>query len=874
MKRAKIGIAVILIICCCLQISAPLFTVAGETPASAVEEKGNWTEFAGLKFANADDFKEMSGDYKLLIENNFLQLHVNKELNIAVFDKKQNVWHYSCPPEIDNDAIAGKSKKDTVKSIMYLQYLNENAEMKNMNSINDSIYPDHAETPQYTVSVDVSANKVRFDLLFGKEEQRTLIPDALPAERFEWVIGNLPENQQKIMKRLYTKWSINDEGLSDATMNNRKELYPIYEKMDIYVKKETQNKENNQITTAMTEAGYTIEMKDEDLKTLGKKAGANTSAYFKVPVELGLDGNQFVATVKAGEIEYPSDVFKLLDIRLLPFFGAGKSGEDGYMLLPDGSGMLIGFNNDKTKIENVYSKSLYRDASYWDLPEYAKSISAPVFGVKTGNKSVFAVIEEGDANATLFAEVGNVDSSYNSVYSQFAYSHCELFYFDENTSASAEGWFIADKNVYKGSFTTRYFFLYGGETGYNDMAKCYREYLIGKQLLSKKTAETPQVYIDLLGACSGTEYFLVFPHEVSVPLTKFDQAVSMIEELKNAGVSNLVVRYLGWANGGLENKAFDSLKYQKELGGEEEFKKLAEYLAGAGIPFYPDVAPMTTYDSGGMFSGYSTSTDSPRRLDNQLYGMNKMNMAMNWPMRNWGRQYLIKPSRLEYFFDKFSADYAEAGVKTLSMNHIGEIIYGDYDKKNASNLDESKKHIEAMLKKASGQYSLMLEYGNAYAVPYAERLVNVPLESSQMFIEDATVPFIQMVYHGYLSYAGESLNIGQDIDEYFLRTIEYGADLHFTIAKSNLERIKNSVFNKYPSVGFDAWKERIVSYSESHSAALSKVQGETMVNHEVVAPDVNRVTYSNGTRVYVNYNDADVTTDDGVVKAKNWLVAG
>jgi len=872
MKRAKIGIAVILIICCCLQISAPLVTVAEEEPAAAAQEKGNWKEFSGFKFTNADEFKEMSGEYKLLVENEYLQLHVNKDLNIAVFDKKQNLWHYSCPPEIDNDSLAGKNKKDAVKSIMSLQYLNENAEMKTMNSISDCIYPVHSETPQYRVSVDAGANKVRFDLLFGKEEQRSLVIDAIPAERFEWILSNLPENQQKIIKRLYTKWSINDTGISNSTMNTRKELYPIVEKMDIYVKRETQNKENSQITTAMTMAGYTLEMKDEDLETLGKTAGENINAYFKIPVEVGLEGDQFVATIKAGEVEYPSDIFKLLDVRLLPFFGAGKSGDDGYMFMPDGSGMLIGFNNDKTKIENVYSKGVYRAADFWDLPEYAKSISAPVFGIKTGNQSVFAVIEEGDANATLFAEVGNVDSLYNAAYAQFSYSHYDMFYFDENTSASAEGWYIADKNVYKGNFTTRYFFLYGEETGYAGMAKCYREYLLDKQFLTKKSAGAPQVYIDLLGAVNGTEYFLVFPHEVSVPLTKFDQAISMIEELKSSGVSNIVVRYLGWANGGMENKIFDSMKYQKELGGEKEFKKLAEYLAGEGIPFYPDVSPMSTYDSGGMFSGYSTSADSPRRLDNQLYGMNKMNMAMNWPMRNWGRQNLIKPSRLENFFDKFNADYNKTGMKNLSMNLIGEILYGDYDKKNASNIDESKKYVEALLKKASGQYSLMLEYGNAYAMPYAERLVNMPLESSRMFIEDAVVPFIQMVYHGYISYAGESINIGQDIDEYFLKNIEYGADLHFTMAKSNLERIKNSVFNKYPSVGFDAWKERIVSYSAAHFAALSNVQGEAMVNHEVVAPDVNRVTYANGTRIYVNYNDTDITTDDGVVKAKNWLV--
>lgn len=58
---------------------------------------------------------------------------------------------------------------------------------------------------------------------------------------------------------------------------------------------------------------------------------------FTIPVRYAIEEDRFTATVLTeGITEYGTNKIKSID--LLPFFGAGSSQEDGFMLVPDGSG--------------------------------------------------------------------------------------------------------------------------------------------------------------------------------------------------------------------------------------------------------------------------------------------------------------------------------------------------------------------------------------------------------------------------------------------------------------------------------------------------------------------------------------------------------
>jgi hypothetical protein len=52
------------------------------------------------------------------------------------------------------------------------------------------------------------------------------------------------------------------------------------------------------------------------------------------------------------------------------------------------------------------------------------------------------------------------------------------------------------------------------------------------------------------------------------------------------------------------------------------------------------------------------------------------------------------------------------------------------------------------------------------------------------------------------------------------------------------------------------------------------VDGSAMTAHDILTTDVVKVSYANGTEVYVNYSKKDVTVDGVTIPALSYLVEG
>ena len=65
---------------------------------------------------------------------------------------------------------------------------------------------------------------------------------------------------------------------------------------------------------------------------------------FLIPLEIKLTQTGIQATVPLKDIRERSDRILLTSVTVLPNFGAGEADDEGYMLLPDGSGVLADFS--------------------------------------------------------------------------------------------------------------------------------------------------------------------------------------------------------------------------------------------------------------------------------------------------------------------------------------------------------------------------------------------------------------------------------------------------------------------------------------------------------------------------------------------------
>lgn len=84
---------------------------------------------------------------------------------------------------------------------------------------------------------------------------------------------------------------------------------------------------------------------------------------FFIPVEVHLREDGVEIALMSGEIRETNEKYRLTRVAIAPYFGAADAQAEGYLLLPDGSGSLIGLNQNNGYVED-YAQYVYgRDAA-------------------------------------------------------------------------------------------------------------------------------------------------------------------------------------------------------------------------------------------------------------------------------------------------------------------------------------------------------------------------------------------------------------------------------------------------------------------------------------------------------------------------------
>ena len=124
--------------------------------------------------------------------------------------------------------------------------------------------------------------------------------------------------------------------------------------------------------------------------------------WFRIPLEYKLLKDRLVVSVNPSEITYNDNGYYLVDVDVLPYFGAAGTEDNGYIFVPDGSGALIDLNNQKTNVTaytaNVFGDDLTKNFMNDKLSEADASLSVklPVFGLKKDDSAFLAVITDGE----------------------------------------------------------------------------------------------------------------------------------------------------------------------------------------------------------------------------------------------------------------------------------------------------------------------------------------------------------------------------------------------------------------------------------------------------------------------------------------------
>ncbi|MBO4950013.1 MAG: hypothetical protein J6E38_03240 [Clostridia bacterium] len=488
-----------------------------------------------------------------------------------------------------------------------------------------------------------------------------------------------------------------------------------------------------------------------------------------------------------------------------------------------------------------------------------------------------AYFVDGDSLTELSSDHGGGVHNYSSVYATFYPKATDTYSLTGISSTGDAEWSVSGDRKYVGDYSMRLFPVYGKDVDYTDMAEIVRNYLEKTEVLTRLTPENDKsedvaLYIENFGTIKTDEKILGFPTKLQTPLTTFEQTQDIITNLKERGVDNINVKLTGWYNGGMEHTAPSTLSVPGKIGGMGGLKKLAAFAKENGVGLYPDL-DFTYVEYFKSFDGLSVKDDTVKTLD----GRGAVHRVYNALYQGFEEddKAVISPGSISELYEKINKKYKKIGAGGISVASIGYDLNSDHNDEYVLNRDESQELVEDFLKtleKENG--SVMVDGGNAYSLGYADHILSVPLESSMNINTSQSVPFMGMILHGYVEFAGTPINLDGDYDYSVLKAIENGASLYYVVSKDNTSELKAfPEFSKYYAISYDNWANDIESTYASFNGAMKGVKYSLIDEHEYLGTRLVRVKYDNGTEFILNYNTHDVTTEDGTtVEAMSFAV--
>ena len=722
------------------------------------------------------------------------------------------------------------------------------------------------------IKVKQTRNGIRVEYTIGKEQAKYIVPKQIQKESFERnILAEWKDTSARTYSQIIAYYTLKNAKAKNISSKERDSMllqFPITEKYAIYVLDPgITNRELEVLQTAIKEnTDYDENQMMADYELIEYVDTSAAPALFRVAIEYSIDEHGIEITMPANSIKFDSSNYSIQNIQLLPYFCAGSTENDGFTLLPDGSGTITRFKDVADKEFMLTGKLYGKDYSFHTISGYTQEIMRiPAFGIMEtapfvptpveeteetegaegtesteeaettpadGEETVedeaaeeteeiipedeetaeleyrtrgfVAYFTEGDSLAEFSSAHGGITHKYNSVYATFYPQTTDKYSLTGISSSGDAQWTITSQRKYIGNYTMRVFPIYGEGADYTDMAQAVREYLVDTGVLtkldeSKDASKDVPLYLENFGTVKTSEKFLGFPIKRQTALTTFDQTKGMLEELKGKGITNVNVRLTGWYNGGLTHTAPSTLKIPSSVGGEDGLKELVEFAKKNGSTIYPDL-DFSYVGEFSTFDGLSVKKDTAKTIDNRSASHRIYNPLYQGFEAD--DKALITTASILDMYEKIEEEFKGYGTGAVSVGLLGYDLNSDHNDDYPLNRDDSQKLVKnflAAVEKSNGK--VMLDGGNAYAIKYADHILNVPLDSSMNINTSMSVPFMGMILHGYTEFSGTPINLDGDYAYSVLKAIENGAGLYYMVSKDNTSELKAfPEFSKYYAV--------------------------------------------------------------------------
>ena len=355
------------------------------------------------------------------------------------------------------------------------------------------------------------------------------------------------------------------------------------------------------------------------------------------------------------------------------------------------------------------------------------------------------------------------------------------------------------------------------------------------------------------------------------PYVTFDRVVDIARGLKAIGVGKAELCLVGWNIGGHDGRWPQAFPPEPLLGGDAKLRECVRAVREMGYLIVPHGNYLDAYRIADSWDEEWVAKDS----NGDFY------TSGNW---GGGHSVRICPQRAyERFCSRDMLRMGAYGFKGLGYFDVVSIIPAMecHDPRHPVNRAEAAKWWgkgAALSKRVFGGFAsegafdhFVGDLDSALYVSFSDP------RKERIGLVDRMAPFPQLVYNGVFAMNPFTRTVNFTAQERYwqLKLIEFGGRPVFYFYSKFKDDGKNWMGDGDLGCATDEELRRSIATIKEGSdiyAKLAPLQFEFMEEHDSLGGGVWRTTYSDGSRVYVNYGTEPAVADGLSVPAKGWLM--
>lgn len=612
--------------------------------------------------------------------------------------------------------------------------------------------------------------------------------------------------------------------------------------------------------------------------------GLRISFYFDeimaiVGLDIYLEEDSFKVKVDPENIKFYGEHI-ITSVTPSPLMASVKNtdagSKDAYAVIPSGSGALMYTDLRSDSASRTYTADMYGTdpaISKYESAEREIPITMPFYGIKSGNSALCAIVESGAEATGLSVKTGDPVIGYSYVSSYYNLVGYEKIF------ATSKHRTQYNTQIEPGlePYIVGYYPLSGEDSNYTGIAKRYKKYLSEKQQM-EKSQDNSLLTVKLIGSYVEDDLFLGFPTKKEVSLTSYEEAKTILSELKALSGGSLVANMYGYGEGGINGyKLNGNNKLTGAHGNKKSLNSFVEFTNNESIKTFFNFNPVTFAENS---KGYNINKNAAVNVVDISAVVKQFKYSNGGELAKSAggvASVLVSRKLLPQSVNESVATADKYSVTGISFDTLGNYCYSDYNEKNENAYYPLRNLMGSDVGKLISDVSaksktVMIDSAFSYAAVATDIITGAPTNSAMFLSFDEEVPLYQIVFQGTKSISTGAINMAVNHRKQFLKAIETGSGLSFTLTANYNNELRKQYMRGLNTTLYSDIKSEIEQYVNESKSFLNKVSGSAIKSHSYIAKDVTRTVFENGVSVVVNFGEKDfVSPDYGTVKALGFV---